>query len=145
VRRGRCGCRSGAEPLDGRAAGVRVANGYAGESGHVERGAVAVRNGASLGDTMEHHDMLNASLFAPLVDAIAGGQPEAKRAGGSAPWGPWTTVYYTDRWDVGPGETSSFPPKWMSVDGTIVHLVFSGDDAFSVRRATIVRRWSWTR
>jgi hypothetical protein len=46
-----------------------------------------------------------------------------------APWGPWTTVYYTERWDVGPGETSSFPTKWMSADGTEVHFVFSGDDA----------------
>lgn len=53
------------------------------------------------------------------------------------PWGPWTTVYFAERWDVGPGESSSFPPKWMSPDGATVHLVFSGDDAFSVRRATI--------
>jgi len=27
----------------------------------------------------------------------------------------------------------------MSADGTTVHLVFSGDDAFSVRRATVTR------
>ena len=53
------------------------------------------------------------------------------------PWGPWTTAYFTTTWDVGPGETSSFPPKWMSQDGTILHLVFSGDDHFSVRRATL--------
>jgi CubicO group peptidase (beta-lactamase class C family) len=57
-----------------------------------------------------------------------------------APWGPWTTVFHTDKWDVGPGDTSSFPTRWMSADGTEVHLVFSGDDAFSVRKATIVRR-----
>ena len=56
------------------------------------------------------------------------------------PWGPWTTVYFTERWDVGPGESSSFPTKWMSADGTTLHLVFSGDDAFSVRKATVVRR-----
>jgi hypothetical protein len=56
------------------------------------------------------------------------------------PWGPWTTAYYTERWDVGPGETSSMPTKWMSADGATVHLVFSGDDAFSVRRATIPQR-----
>jgi hypothetical protein len=56
------------------------------------------------------------------------------------PWGPWTTVYYTDRWDVGPGESSAFPPKWMSADGTTLHLVFSGNDAFSVRRATVLLR-----
>ena len=53
------------------------------------------------------------------------------------PWGPWRTVYFTEEWDVGPGETSSFPPKWMSVDGKTLHLVFSGDDCFSVRRATL--------
>jgi hypothetical protein len=52
------------------------------------------------------------------------------------PWGPWTTVYYTDQWDVGPGERGSFPPKWMSADGKTVYLVFSGDDAFSVRQAS---------
>lgn len=54
------------------------------------------------------------------------------------PWGPWTTVYYTEGWDVGPGETSSFPTKWMSDDGKTMHLLFSGDDHFSVRKATLV-------
>jgi len=53
------------------------------------------------------------------------------------PWGPWTTAYFTEDWDVGPGETCSFPTKWMSGDGKTVHLVFSGDDSFSVRRATL--------
>jgi len=53
------------------------------------------------------------------------------------PWGPWTTVFYTDNWDVGPGETSSFPTKWMSADGTTIHLVFSGDDTFAVRKADL--------
>jgi hypothetical protein len=54
------------------------------------------------------------------------------------PWGPWTTVYHTREWDVGPGETSSFPTKWMSADGKTLYLVFSGDDCFSVRRATLI-------
>ena len=53
------------------------------------------------------------------------------------PWGPWSTVNFTEAWDVGPGETSSFPTKWMSADGKTLHLVFSGDDAFSVRRAVL--------
>jgi hypothetical protein len=53
------------------------------------------------------------------------------------PWGPWTTVYFTEKWDVGPGETSSFPTKWMSADGTTLHLVFSGDDHFAVRQARL--------
>jgi CubicO group peptidase (beta-lactamase class C family) len=54
------------------------------------------------------------------------------------PWGPWTTAFYTEKWDVGPGESSSFPTKWMSADGKTAHLVFSGNDSFSVRRVTFV-------
>ncbi|HCO94529.1 MAG TPA: hypothetical protein DIU00_11365, partial [Phycisphaerales bacterium] len=53
------------------------------------------------------------------------------------PWGPWTTVYYTQDWDVGPGETSSFPTKWISGDGKTCYLLFSGDDCFSVRKAEL--------
>jgi Beta-lactamase class C and other penicillin binding proteins len=52
------------------------------------------------------------------------------------PWGPWTTAFFTDNWDVGPGETNSFPTKWMSADGRTAWLVFSGDDHFSTRKAT---------
>jgi hypothetical protein len=53
------------------------------------------------------------------------------------PWGPWTTAFFTETWDVGPGESSSLPTKWMSADGKTVHLVFSGNDSFSVRKATL--------
>src|SRR5262249_31286173 len=53
------------------------------------------------------------------------------------PWGPWRTVYFTQSWDVGPGETASFPTKWMSADGKTPPLVSSGDDGFSVRKATL--------
>ena len=53
------------------------------------------------------------------------------------PWGPRTNAYFAERWDVGPGGSSSFPTKWMSADGKTLHLVCSGDDAFSVRRATV--------
>lgn len=56
------------------------------------------------------------------------------------PWGPWTTAFYTEAWDVGPGESSSLPTKWMSADGKTVHLLFSGDDSFSVRKATFFLR-----
>jgi CubicO group peptidase (beta-lactamase class C family) len=54
------------------------------------------------------------------------------------PWGPWTTVFFAQQWDVGPGETSSIPTKWISADGREVHLVFSGDDHFSVRKARLI-------
>jgi len=54
------------------------------------------------------------------------------------PWGPWTTVFFTTDWDVGPGDTSSFPTKWMSADGKSLWLLFSGDDHFSVRHASLL-------
>ena len=54
------------------------------------------------------------------------------------PWGPWSVIFDTDNWDVGPGDSLSFPAKWMSTDGRTLHLVFSGDDAFSVRQATLI-------
>ena len=72
--------------------------------------------------------------------------PDTRFGGGFAiydapePWGPWTTVFFTERWDVGPGETSSIPTKWISDDGRTIHLVFSGDDHFSVRRGVLKRR-----
>eukprot|EP00913_Durusdinium_trenchii_P023463 g22041.t1 len=68
---------------------------------------------------------------------------DARFAGGFAiydapePWGPWTTVFSTRKWDIGPGETSSFPTKWMSRDGRTLHLLFSGNDCFSVRKAEL--------
>ncbi len=56
------------------------------------------------------------------------------------PWGPWTLVWQTRKWDVGPGESASFPTKWMQADGRALVLVFSGDDSFSVRRADVLLR-----
>ncbi len=56
------------------------------------------------------------------------------------PWGPWSTVYFSAAWDIGPGETCSFPTKWISDDGKTLYLVFSGDDFFSVRKATLTTR-----
>lgn len=56
------------------------------------------------------------------------------------PWGPWRTVYYTREWDTGPGETSSFPAKWMSKNGKTCYLLFSGNDSFSVRKVEFITR-----
>jgi hypothetical protein len=56
------------------------------------------------------------------------------------PWGPWSSAYSTRSWDVGPGEHGDFPAKWMSDNGGVLHLVFSGDDSFSVRRANVRRK-----
>jgi CubicO group peptidase (beta-lactamase class C family) len=54
------------------------------------------------------------------------------------PWGPWTTVFFTDDWDIGPGDTSSFPTKWMSEGGTRLFLLCSSKDSFAVREATLL-------
>jgi hypothetical protein len=56
----------------------------------------------------------------------------------SQPWGPWSLAFDTDNWDVGPGDSASFPAKWISPDGLTLHLVFSGDDSFAVRRARFI-------
>lgn len=53
------------------------------------------------------------------------------------PWGPWTMAFFTPEWDVGPGEHGDFPTKWSADDGRTLHLVYSGDDCFCVRRATV--------
>jgi hypothetical protein len=69
--------------------------------------------------------------------------PDPRFAGGLGiydapePWGPWTTVFFTTQWDVGPGETASIPTKWISDDGRTIHLVFSGNDCFSVRQGVL--------
>jgi len=89
--------------------------------------------------------------------ATDAGLPDTTRPGGvnqfsiydaPEPWGPWTTVYYTDQWEgkklkdleywQGWGESAHLPAKWMSADGTTVHLVFAGGPGgFSIRRAEL--------
>jgi CubicO group peptidase (beta-lactamase class C family) len=82
-------------------------------------------------------------LVQPLADSASKdthGRIDTRFSGGLAiydapePWGPWTTVFYTENWDIGPGDSASFPSKWISEDGTTLHLVFSGGDSFSVRQ-----------
>ena len=53
------------------------------------------------------------------------------------PWGPWSTVFFIDQWDVGPGDLGCFPTRWMSANGKEIHLVFSSEDNFAVRRALL--------
>ncbi len=57
------------------------------------------------------------------------------------PWGPWTTALATRAWGLGQTHGYRLPAKWISDDGTTLHLVFSGRthedveyDAFCVRR-----------
>jgi CubicO group peptidase (beta-lactamase class C family) len=104
----------------------------------VRRGAVFTNPG----NCYRSHVSYNAGLGRYLWCQINRGN-DTRFVGGFAiydapqPWGPWTTAFCTGQWDVGPGESSSLPTKWMSADGRTVYLVFSGDDCFSVRRATL--------
>lgn len=87
----------------------------------------------------------NAGLKRYLL-CMTGAGNDTRFAGGFGiydapePWGPWTTAFHTDSWDTGPGESSSLPTKWMSTEGRTVHLVFSSNDSFSVRRGEIILR-----
>jgi hypothetical protein len=86
---------------------------------------------------------LKRYLWVQIIPGTQGKKADTRFEGGFGvydapePWGPWTTVYFTEKWDVGPGETASFPTRWMSADGKTAHLVFSGDDHFAVREARL--------
>jgi hypothetical protein len=103
-----------------------------------ERGAVFTHKGKCYRSGISYNPVLKRYFWSQTLP----GQDARFQGGfgiydGPEPWGPWTTVFYTEAWDVGPGETSSFPSKWMSADGKTLYLVFSGDDHFSVRKAIL--------
>ncbi len=100
-----------------------------------DRGAVLVNPGRCYRNSVSY----NAGVKRYLWCQTLYGPEDMRFSGGIAifdapePWGPWTTVYYSEQWDVGPGESSCLPTKWMSPDGKKCYLVFSGEDCFSVR------------
>jgi hypothetical protein len=110
-----------------------------------ERSAVFTHTGKCYRSGISYNAGLKRYLWCQTLPGTQGKKEDTRFEGGFAiydaaePWGPWTTIFYTEKWDVGPGETSSFPPKWMSADGQTLHLVFSGDDCFAVRKATLTR------
>jgi CubicO group peptidase (beta-lactamase class C family) len=105
-----------------------------------ERGSVFTNPGGCYRTSASYNAGLKRYL---LCQIVADKQRDTRFNGGFGiyeapqPWGPWSTVYYAETWDVGPGETNSLPTKWMSDDGRTMHLVFSGDDSFSVRRVKL--------
>jgi len=108
-----------------------------------QRGAVFVNPGKCYRSGVSYNAGLKRYLWCQVLPKSK--HPQGPRFQGGfgiydapEPWGPWTTVYYVQQWDVGPGETNSFPTKWMSDDGTTCHLLFSGDDCFSVRKAIFI-------
>jgi CubicO group peptidase (beta-lactamase class C family) len=108
-----------------------------------ERGAVFTNPGKCYRSGISYNAGLKRYLWCQILPASK--HPQGTRFQGGfgiydapQPWGPWTTVFYNTEWDVGPGETSSFPTKWISTDGKTCYLLFSGDDCFSVRKAVLV-------
>lgn len=58
----------------------------------------------------------------------------------SEPWGPWTTAFHTESWDVAGTHGYRLPSKWIEASGRSMHLVFSGvkeNDAFCVRKMSL--------
>jgi CubicO group peptidase (beta-lactamase class C family) len=100
-----------------------------------ERTAVFAHRGRCFRSSISYHAPTKRYLW---VQILPGDAPRFHGGFGiydaPEPWGPWTTVFFTENWDVGPGENAHLPTKWMSADGRTAYLVFSGDDAFSVRK-----------
>jgi hypothetical protein len=105
------------------------------------RGAVFEHKGRCYRHGVTYNAPLKRYLWVQVFDPSGGN--DSRFSGGLGvydapqPWGPWTTVFFTEDWDVGPGECASFPVKWMSGDGRRMYLVFSGDDTFAVRGARV--------
>jgi hypothetical protein len=80
---------------------------------------------------------LKRYLLVTRSRAQAGGKNQFSIYDAAEPWGPWTTVFYTENWDVDPGESAHIPSKWISADGKTCYLVFAGSDSFAVRKFTL--------
>ena len=104
------------------------------------RQGVFTHKGQSFRPSVSYHAPSKRYLLTQTLPAPGGGPFSGQGFAifdAPEPWGPWTTGFFTERWDVDPGDTSSFPTKWMSDDGKTLYLVFSGDDSFSIRKATL--------
>ncbi|HEX6926759.1 MAG TPA: hypothetical protein VF167_15160 [Longimicrobiaceae bacterium] len=109
------------------------------------RGPVFVHPDRALRSAMTYAPGLRRYLWWQQIPAPPGSEDcgDTRFEGGFGiydapePWGPWTTAFFTEKWDVGPGEHGDFPAKWMSPDGRELYLVFSGGDAFCVRGARV--------
>lgn len=114
-----------------------------------KRGGIFQHRDSCLRSAMTYNAALKRYLWwqqIPKPKGTTNDRGDTRFAGGFGiydapePWGPWTTAYLTADWDFGPGEHADFPSKWMSPDGLTMYLVFSGSDAFCVRKATIIRK-----
>jgi CubicO group peptidase (beta-lactamase class C family) len=102
-----------------------------------DRAAVFSNPGACYRSSLSYHPGLKRYLWCQT-----GSGDDTRFAGAFSildapePWGPWSKVFHTDQWDVGPGESMHLPTNWMT--GNTLWLVFSGDDHFSMRKGEIV-------
>ncbi len=107
-----------------------------------QREPVFVNPGKCYRSGITYNKGLGKYLWCQIIP-LAGDEEGPRFDGGlgifasSQPWGPWETIFYTRKWDVGPGETASFPTKWISTDGRTCHLAFSGDDHLSIRKVRL--------
>jgi len=102
-----------------------------------KRGAVFTFPGGCNRIDVVHNAPLKRYLMTMRSRAEAGGKSRFGIYDAPEPWGPWTTVFHAESWDVDPGESQHIPSKWISKDGKTIHLLFAGNDCFAVRRATL--------
>ena len=103
-----------------------------------QRGAVFTFRGGCNRIDVVYNTGIGRYLMTMRSRAKARGKSQFSIYDAPEPWGPWTTVYYekapfNEDW----GESQHIPSKWISADGKTFYLVYSGDDSFSVRRATL--------
>ncbi len=102
------------------------------------RGAVFSNPGKCYRSSISYNQALKRYLW---VQILPGAAPRYHGGIGiydaPEPWGPWTTAFYTEYFDVGPGENAHLPTKWMRDDGQEMYLVSSTDDQFCVRRVDL--------
>jgi hypothetical protein len=103
------------------------------------RAAVFEHAGRCFRSTVTYAPSLGRYLWVQRIPPRGDARPKPGTSNGLAifdapePWGPWTTAYYAERWDVDPGDTACLAPKWLSADGKSGALVFAGEDSFSLR------------
>jgi CubicO group peptidase (beta-lactamase class C family) len=107
-----------------------------------DRGAVFVHPGRCYRSGITYNAGLKRYLWCQILPESTDSKGPRYQGGfgiyeAPEPWGKWRTVFFTENWDTGPGESSSLPTKWMSEDGRTCHLLFSGNDCFSVRKITL--------
>jgi CubicO group peptidase (beta-lactamase class C family) len=105
-----------------------------------KRGAILTHPGNCRRASISYNAGIGRYLLWQQINAAG---PDTRFVGGLGiyeapePWGPWSTVYFTEKWDIGTGDLGCFPTKWMSEDGKTIYLVFAGNDNFSVRKAEL--------